>query len=117
MFQIFFYQQPNGEKPALQFLKSIQDTKLRVKVLRQIKLLETFGPELRYPDTRYIRDGVFELRAIQGGNIVRCMFFFYEEHRIIITNGFLKKSGKTPLSEIRLAIDRKSEYERRMRHE
>ena len=66
-----FYKTEKGKKPAGDFIKSIEDVKLRAKVVRSLKLLETYGTELRDPDSKPLGDGIFELRTIQGDNIAR----------------------------------------------
>lgn len=38
------------------------------------------------------------------------MYFFYYEGRIILTNGFVKKTQKTPKSEIALAKKYKKDF-------
>ena len=48
-------------------------------------LLAEKGNGLRKPYTEQLEDGIFELRAIQGNNISRALFFFYVGKRIIIT--------------------------------
>lgn len=55
---------------------------------------------------RKMGEGIFELRAIQGSNISRALYFFFVEQRIIITHGFIKKTVKTP----RAQIDRAKQY-------
>ena len=42
MFEIEFYQLPNGTKPAAEFLDSL-DTKMRAKALHSLSILEEFG--------------------------------------------------------------------------
>lgn len=108
-----FYKTKDGNKPAGEFIKSIQDIKLRAKVVRSLKLLESYGTELREPDSKSIGDGIFELRTIQGDNIARCLYFFFVGDKAIVTNGFIKKSQKTPKEEIALAKEYKSDYEGR----
>ena len=39
--------------------------------------------------------------------------FFYRGGKIIVTNGFTKKTQKTPSSEIKLAKDRRDDWIRR----
>ncbi|OUP81909.1 hypothetical protein B5F07_15680 [Lachnoclostridium sp. An169] len=41
----------------------------------------------------------------------------YFGNRIILTNGFIKKSQKTPKSEIKLAKKYRDDYERRTNHD
>lgn len=113
MFTVEFYKLPDGTKPAGQFIRSIEDDKLRAKVIRCVKRLETFGNELREPDSAYLEDGIFELRVIQGNNIARCLYFFFTGKKIIVTNGFVKKTQKTPPEELAIAKKRRAEYEQR----
>lgn len=101
------------KKPAGDFIKSIEDVKLRAKVVRSLKLLETYGTELREPDSKPLGDGIFELRTIQGDNIARCLYFFFVRDKAIVTNGFIKKQQKTPPEETDLAKKYKADYERR----
>ena len=65
------------------------------------------------PYSSHIRDGIFELRVQQAGDIVRVFYFFIIGKKIILTNGFLKKTKKTPPSEINKALGYKADYERR----
>lgn len=110
---IEFYKTEKGKKPAGDFIKSIEDVKLRAKVVRSLKLLETYGTELREPDSKPLGDGIFELRTIQGDNIARCLYFFFVGDKAIVTNGFIKKQQKTPPEETDLAKKYKADYERR----
>ena len=47
-------------------------------------------------------------------NITRVVYFFYYEGKIILTNGFVKNTQKTPPEEIRLAKERRADYIERM---
>ena len=113
MFDINFFENSNGEKPALDFILNIPDQKLKAKVFRSLKLLETFGNQLSEPDSSYLKDGIFELRTKHGSNIVRTLYFFRKKQIIIVTNSFIKKTQKTPVKEINLAIERKKIYEKK----
>lgn len=111
MFKVEFYETEDGKTPVLDFLLSL-NPKMRAKMGSMMELLQEKGNELRMPYTEPIEDGIFELRAIQGNNISRVLFFFYVEHRIIITNGFTKKQQKTPIREILLAKERREDFYR-----
>ena len=97
--EIEFYQKEDGTEPAQEFLDSL-DPKMLAKMLRTIDLLEANGASLRRPYSAPLEDGIFELRAKFGTDITRVLYFFYIDRRIILTNGFVKKTQKTPKKEI-----------------
>lgn len=101
-FSAEFYETASGEKPAKDFMLS-QDAKMKAKLFGLVDVLEEYGNQLREPYSKPLGDGIFELRAKQGSDISRVLYFFYYEGRIILTNGFIKKTQKTPPSEIALA--------------
>jgi phage-related protein len=55
-------------------------------------------------------EGIWEIRIRFGNNIYRLLGFFANGTLIILTNGFAKKTQKTPSREIALAIHRKKDY-------
>ena len=112
MYTVEFYETEDGDKPVFDFMISLEP-KMRAKVGAMMQLLAEKGNELRKPYTEHLDDGIFELRTIQGNNISRTLFFFYAGHRIIITNGFIKKTQKTPPKEISLAKARRKDFCRR----
>jgi phage-related protein len=50
------------------------------------------------------------VRVQFGGNIFRLLGFFEGTSLVILTNGFAKKTQKTPPQEIKLAEQRKADY-------
>lgn len=98
------------------FLDSL-DTKMRAKALHGLSLLEEFGNQLREPYSKQVGDGLFELRIKFSSDISRLFYFFVVNNKIVVTNGFVKKSMKTPRSELELARKYKADYERRHSHE
>ena len=61
-----------------------------------------------------IEDGIFEIRCKVGNNISRVLYFFYFEGKIILTNGFVKKTQTTPTEEIKLAKKYRADFKERM---
>lgn len=116
MFEIEFYRLPNGKAPIEEFLDSL-DKKMRAKALHGISILEEFGNTLREPHSKTIGNGIFELRIKFASDISRIFYFFVVDNKIVLTNGFIKKSQKTPKSEIQLAEKYKADYERRKHDE
>lgn len=108
-FKIAFYEKPDGTKPAAEFLQSL-DSKMRAKMLRTIQMLQTLGFDLREPYSKPLDDGIFELRAQVGNNISRVLYFFIVGQRVVLTNGFIKKTQKTPEREIEMAKKYRSDF-------
>ena len=115
-FVVDFYETPNGDQPAREFLLSL-DKKMRAKMADMISILQDNGYELREPYSKHLSEGIFELRAKLGTDITRVLYFFYVDRHIILTNGFIKKSNKTPTKEIERAKKYRSDYLRRKEEE
>lgn len=90
---------------------------MRNKAVDSISLLEEFGNQLTMPHSRAMGDGLYELRIKFAGDITRIFYFFFVENRIILTNGFVKKTVKTPPNELKLAKRYKTDFERRNQRE
>ena len=106
---VIFYEMEDGTVPARDFIFSLDD-KL---VLYVIDNLEARGSQLRMPYSEELTDGIFELRAISGNNIARVLYFFIVGNTAVLTNGFVKKTQKTPPNQIQLAKKYRTDYQRR----
>ena len=111
-FAIEVYQKPDGDVPFDEFLSSLP-AKLQAKVIRDLELLEQYGNSLREPYSKYLEDGIYELRTKVSTDITRSLYFFFDGKKIIITHGFIKKQQKTPQSEIDKAKKYRSDWIRR----
>ena len=113
MFSVDFYRRPDGKAPVEEFLDGL-NTKMRNKALDSLLLLEKFGNALREPHSKPMGNGIFELRIKFSSDISRIFYFFFADNKIILTNGFIKKTQKTPKSQHELAKKYKADYEKRM---
>jgi phage-related protein len=109
---IEYYETEQGEKPAYNFIEELP-LKLKAKVAMEISLLEEFGTQIKMPYSRAMQDGIFELRIKLSNNTARIFYFFIVNKKIILTNGFMKKTQKTPQSELKKALLYKADYERK----
>lgn len=112
-FEVLLYENENGECPIEEFMSTL-DIKMRAKMVGLLEVLEEKGNLLREPYSKHLDDGIFELRCKQGNNITRVLYFFYYEGKIVLTNGFVKKTRKTPVAEIKLAKVRRVNFIERM---
>ena len=112
MFKLEFYETEDGKQPVSEFLDSL-DNKMTAKMIGLMDILEEKGTELRKPYSKYLDDGIFELRCKLGSNITRALYFFYIGETIVVTNGFIKKTQKTPSRELKIAKERREDWIRR----
>ncbi len=104
-FVVEFFEKSDGSFPVEKFIL-LQEVKMRAKIFRTLQLLEIKGNNLREPYTKSLGDGIFEIRVKQSNQIARILYFFVVGNRVILTNGFIKKTQKTPKNE----IDRAKKY-------
>lgn len=114
-YEIIFYEKKDGTEPAKEFLLSV-DKKMRAKILLVVALLEENGPALREPYSKSLGEGIFELRAKVGSDISRVLYFFMVGKQIVLTNGFIKKTAKTPFNELEKAKQYRTEFLSRREH-
>jgi phage-related protein len=110
--KIEFYQKEDGTEPAQKFMSEL-DPKLKSKMYVAFSALENLGTKIREPYSKFIEDGIFELRAKQGTNICRILYFFIVGDKAILTNGFVKKTQTTPKNQIELAKKYREDYLKR----
>jgi phage-related protein len=87
------------------FIKGL-DKQVQAKVLRTFDLLEKYNSNLRMPHSKNIGEGLFELR-IRGMQEIRFIYTFVGDKIIVVLSGFIKKSNKIQLLEIKKAQSRK----------
>jgi phage-related protein len=67
------------------------------------------GPNLGEPHTKAFGEGLFELRLKGAEGIARVFFCTLVGRRIVMLHSFIKKTGKTPPRERRIAEARMKE--------
>ncbi|MEN9993481.1 MAG: hypothetical protein RL762_138 [Bacteroidota bacterium] len=89
----------------------LQPTKVQNKIFKVIEAVECLE---RVPEN-YLKSikgqkGLYEIRIQLGSNIWRVFCFFDEDRLVILLNGFVKKTQKTPRRELDLASKLMMEY-------
>lgn len=109
---IEFYKRENGKMPVKDFLGELP-IKLRAKVVDLFIAIEESDLYFDMPHSRPMEDGIFEFRIQFAGDKARVFYFFEHRGKLILTNGFLKKSQKTPPRELERAKEYKKDHIRR----
>ena len=105
-----YYRTRSGRCPVEEFLDSLtakQVDKIRW-VLAIVRTWERVP--VKYFDKLEDTDDLWEVRAQYAGNEFRLLGFFDEGRVIVLVSGFIKKTEKTPVLEIRLAHQRQRDY-------
>lgn len=101
-----FYQTEGNNEPVREWLKQLEPLE-RKMVGTDIKTVE-YGWPIGMPTCRPMGNGLYEVRSnLPNGKIARVLFCIFENHMILL-NGFIKKTQKTPKKELDLALKRKS---------
>lgn len=110
MRKVVFFRNKLDKCPVEEFLETL-DSKQAQKVTWVMGLIEDLGkiPEQYFKKLNNTAD-IWEIRVQQGSNIFRILGFFKDAVSFIATNGFQKKTQKTPAKEIKLAVKRKLDY-------
>ena len=106
------YKTEDWETPVRAFLDSLPLKKAQ-KVLRDIEVLETFGPRWGMPHVRSLSDGMYELRTEHGSDIFRTFFFHWHDTVLVLTSGYYKKSQKLDSREFERAKRYRDDWLRR----
>lgn len=77
---------------------------MRAYYARLAERMEIFGPNLGMPFTRPLNKGLFELRIKAKEGVSRIFYCTVKNNKIIMLHGFIKKTQKTPVKEMDLAI-------------
>lgn len=93
----------NSDCPMIDFINSIENEKLKTKTIKNIYKLADLRNKARPPLSEYIDDGIFELRTKFSSNMTRAFYFFIWGDKIVMTNGYIKKSQKLDIKEFNKA--------------
>ena len=113
MWEIEYYEKPNGRCPVQDFLDDLSVKDELPFVLRKIDLLGEHGYRWKRPHADYLRDDIFELRTKTRSGNIRILYFFFLRDKIVLTHGFKKKAGKVPDTEIDKAMEYRKDYYQR----
>lgn len=107
--KVSFYTTADGKCPVAEFIDS-QPAKVAQKITWVLKAVQELE---KIPKTYFkkITDTDFyEVRIEISGNIYRLLGFFHNGNIVILTNGFQKKTQKTPENELDICEKRMKDY-------
>lgn len=105
--QAAFYSTGTGSEPVREWLKGL-DREDRRLIGVDIRTVE-FGWPIGMPACRPMGNGLFEVRSKITGKRIARILFCIDEGTMVLLHGFVKKTGKTPDSDLATALKRKKE--------
>jgi phage-related protein len=106
---IFFRTEAGGE-PVREWLKGLSRDD-RKCIGEDIKTVE-FGWPVGMPVCRPIGDGIYEVRAaLARHRIARVLFYIDKNGRMVLLHAFIKKTQKTPATDLALARSNKRNHQ------
>ena len=102
-----FYRKPSGKEPVREWLLELskQDRKT---IGEDIKTVE-FGWPIGMPTCRLMGEGLFEVRSNLTSKRISRVLFMVADGQLVLLHGLIKKTQKTPASDLNLARRRKKE--------
>jgi len=103
--RVRFWKTPAGREPVREWLLELDSVDR--KLIGDKMLTVQFRWPVGMPTVRKMEAGLWEVRVnLTSGKIARILFTTFEGNMVLL-HGFIKKSQKTPDSELNLARSRK----------
>lgn len=105
MYKIHFYKDRRGREPVLDYIKKLEkndskDSRIKLtKILEYVKYLRKYGLQIGEPYIKHLKGDIWELRPLRN----RILFVAWQNNSFFLLHHFVKKSQKTPVSEIKKA--------------
>lgn len=106
---VHFHKTPTGNEPVRDWLKAL-DRPTKLVIGGDIKTVE-FGWPLGMPLVRKMDKNLWEIRSDIPAGIARVLFTVAGS-KLVLLHGFIKKSDKTPKSDLDLAKSRRDEVKK-----
>lgn len=105
---VFFFREDSGKEPVREWLQSLEQ-KDRYTIGRDIRIVQSDWP-IGSPLVKPLGKSLWEIRSKLENRISRIIFIFHDS-AIILLHAFIKKTEKTPIKEIELALKRSKKLE------
>lgn len=114
MWEIELFLKDNGRCPVQDFLADLNPKKDIPYIENAMRQLEEHGYKLPRPKAAPLEDGIYELRIKTINGNFRILYYFFDKNKIVMTNGFKKKSGPVASTHLITAKEYRKKYNERM---
>lgn len=117
MYEIEFYEDLDGYSEIAEFIKELRqksainkDSRINFnKIVAYFDVLAEMGTRVGEPVTKHLEGEIWELRPLRN----RFLYAYFDYNRFVILHHFIKKTRKTPKTEIEQAKKRLKDYKKR----
>ena len=106
---VSFFRSKTGAEPVRDFLKALSGEDRRV-LGRDLRLIELGWP-VGMPLCRPLGGGLWEVRSRLASNRISRILFCAAHGNMVLLHGFIKKTEKTPQTDLELARSRQKEVD------
>lgn len=107
MYEIEFYEDERGFSDVREFINELdmkaetnKDARInRNKIVAYLDALEEMGTQIGEPATKKLEGEIWELRPLSN----RILYAYFKDGKYLLLHHFVKKTKKTPKSEIKKA--------------
>jgi phage-related protein len=103
-----FFASLSGAEPVREWLLSL--SKQDKAIIGEDILKVQYSWPIGKPLVDNLGNGLWEVRSRLNDRIARVIFFIFEK-KMILLHGFIKKTQKTPIQELEIALKRKKLFE------
>lgn len=118
MYNVYFYMKEDGREPVLEYIKELKnkndkDSRIKLnKINDYIQILRQYGTQAGEPYIKHLDGEIWELRPIRD----RILFAAWINGSFVLLHQFMKKTQKTPASEIKKAKKELADFKERSDH-
>lgn len=103
-----FYREVNGKEPVRHWLQSLEKP-IKIIIGEDISKIQFRWP-LGMPLVRSLGDGIHEMRSNIPNGIIRILFIVINKTMVLL-HGFIKKTQKLSIQDLKIAKERAKKYE------
>lgn len=102
---VYFYSSPSGHEPVREWLRHLRKEDKRI-IGEDIKTIE-YGWPRGMPLVKKLDKGLWEVRSNLSHKEIARVLFTVVDGVMVLLHGFIKKSQKTPVYELKIAKERR----------
>ncbi len=95
-YKAYYYLKQSGRVPLEEYLENLKDKRLEAHIKALIDRLIEKECRLPWPFIKHIWEKIYELRLEHHNARSRIFYFIFEKGKIILLDGYTKKSQKIP---------------------